>query len=148
MRRMAILLLGAALAAAGCQSAPPPPPPPALQPAPPPPPPDPRDFSAAVYFETGSTALSESGRRELRDFAEKLEPFPERRLHVVGYRASAGPEHSERWLAERRAKVVAAYLVSRGIAARRVTLQGLEAPAPAALSAPPRSGRLAQVRVR
>jgi outer membrane protein OmpA-like peptidoglycan-associated protein len=114
-----------------------PPPEPIPAPAPvapavpePPPPPDPRDFTAAVHFGAGSADLSADGIRELESFAAKLRPFPDRYAHVVGYSEATDAEKEDRWLSERRAKAVASFLVSRGIATDHVTLQGLGTEAP------------------
>jgi OOP family OmpA-OmpF porin len=137
MQRLHHWLVALVLLSLSCASTPEgqPPPGPAPEPAPaipepPPPPPDPRDFTAEVHFAVASADLSEAGVRELTAFAAKLEPFPDRRVHVVGYSDATGEEQANRWLSEQRAKSVASYLVSRGIASDRVSLQGLGAEAP------------------
>ena len=128
--------------AATPESAPPPPPPPAAVTPPPPPPPDPRTFTAAVQFEAGSAQLSDTGTRELTRFATKLRPYPERRVHVVGYSEAGQIETENPWLSEQRAKNVAAFLIFQGIASDHVTLEGLGSESPAS------GGRLVKVRVR
>jgi outer membrane protein OmpA-like peptidoglycan-associated protein len=151
------LLLVVALCAASCQSAPDPEPPPpaappqATAPTPPPPPPDPRDYTAVVYFDAGSAVLPDAGRRELRGFAAKLRPFPERRVHVAGYSESTDADKSVRWLSEQRAKNVASYLVSQGLPPSHVSVQGLGTAAATTATdpgRPPLSGRRAEVTVR
>ena len=135
MRYVRHWLVVLVLLSLSCASAPPPEP--ILPPAPvapvapeppPPPPPDPRDFTAAVHFGAGSADLPADGIQELESFAAKLRPFPDRHVHVVGY--SEATEKEDRWLSERRAKAVASFLVSRGIATDHVSLQGLGAEAP------------------
>jgi len=154
MQRVHHWLVALVLLLLGCASTPEsqPPPKPAPAPAPvipepPPPPPDPRDFTAAVHFAVGSADLSESGIRELTAFAAKLEPFPDSSVHVVGYSEATGAEQADRWLSERRAKSVASFLVSQGIASDRISLQGLGAEAPTG-SAPQPDRRLVDVTVR
>ena len=118
-----------------------------VTPEPPPPPPDPRDFTAAVHFDVGSADLSDAGMRELEAFAAKLRPFPERHVHVAGYSEATDAERGDPWLSERRAKSVASFLVSQGIASDHVSVQGLGAEAPAG-GAPPPDRRLVEVTVR
>jgi outer membrane protein OmpA-like peptidoglycan-associated protein len=147
---VALVLFSLSCAATPDRGAPPEPaakPAPVEPVAPPPPPPDPRDFTAAVHFDVDSADLSAAGMRELTAFAAKLEPFPERRVHVVGYSEATGPEQADRWLSEQRAKSVASFLVSQGIPIDHVSLQGLGAEAPIAGAAQP-DRRLAEVSVR
>ena len=121
------LLLGAALLAVGaCQSTPTestPQPEPARPVEPSLPRLAPGD-AETLYFESGSTALTADHLQALDAFAKRLEPQPELRVHVVGYQAAAGEPNVSRWLPEQRAKAVGAYLTSRGVAPRRVTLEG------------------------
>jgi len=152
MQRVHHWLVALVLLSLSCASTPEsqPPPAPIPEPAPvipEPPPPDPRDFTAAVHFAVGSADLSEAGVRELTAFAAKLEPFPDRSVHVVGYSEATGVEQADRWLSERRARSVASFLVSQGISSDRVSLQGLGAEAPPG-SAPQADRRLVEVTVR
>jgi OOP family OmpA-OmpF porin len=149
MKRVHYWLVAVVLLSLSCAAPPEPVPEPApVAPvAPEPPPPDPRDFTAAVHFEVGSADLSGAGMRELEAFAAKLRPFPERRVHVVGYSEATDVERGDRWLSERRAKSVASFLVSQGIAGDHVSLEGLGAEAPMG-GAPPLDRRLVKVSVR
>jgi OOP family OmpA-OmpF porin len=119
-----IFLVAALLVSLACASPPPPPPPPPAPVAPAPPPPDPTTFNAVVPFDAGSATLDDTGIRALDDFARKLEPFPKRSLHVVGYSEESGADGADEWMSERRAKSVASYLVALGIPIDRITLQG------------------------
>ena len=126
MRLVRIVFIAALLVSFACAS-PPPPPPPAPPPAavaPPPPPPDPTTFKAVVPFDAGSATLDDAGIRALDDFARKLEPFPKRHVHVVGYSEESAADGADEWMSERRAKSVASYLVALGIPSNRITLQG------------------------
>jgi outer membrane protein OmpA-like peptidoglycan-associated protein len=129
------------------QPPPEPVPAPAVPEPPPPPPPDPRDFTAAVQFDVGSADLSADGLQELTSFAAKLQPFPDRYVHVVGYSEATEGAKKDRWLSERRAKAVASFLASRGIAPDHITLQGLGAEAPTG-GGPQGGRRLVEVTVR
>ena len=152
MRHMRHWLVVVVLFSLSCASPPPepiPPPAPVAPVAPeppPPPPPDPRDFTAAVHFDAGSADLSADGIQELKSFAAKLRPFPDRTVHVVGYSEATDAEKEDRWLSEQRAKAVASFLVSRGIATDHITLQGLGAEAPMG-DGPQGDRRLAEVTV-
>jgi OOP family OmpA-OmpF porin len=134
MKRVHHWLVAVVLLSLSCAATPEPVPEPVpvapVTPEPPPPPPDPRDFTAAVHFDVGSADLSDAGMRELTAFAEKLRPFPERHVHVVGYSEATDAERGDRWLSERRAKSVASFLVSQGIASDHVSVQGLGSDAP------------------
>lgn len=152
MRRTHHWLIAIALLSLGCASTadrqppPEPMPEPALV-APEPPPPDPREMKAEVHFAVGSADLSDAAVRELTAFAAELAPFPDHPVHVVGYSDATDVEQGDRWLSERRAKSVATFLVSQGIAADRISLQGLGAEAPMA-GAPQADRRLVEVSVR
>jgi OOP family OmpA-OmpF porin len=146
-------LVGLLLFTLGCaaspdrQPAPEPAPAPVVPAPPPPPPPNPRDFTATVHFDAASAEISAAGIRELEAFAGKLRPFPERSVHVAGYSEATDAEKADPWLSERRAKNVASFLVSQGIAIDHVTLRGLGAEPPAA-GAPQSDRRLVEVTVR
>jgi OOP family OmpA-OmpF porin len=124
MRLVRFVIIAALLLSVGCASKPPPPPPPAPV-APAPPPPDPTSFEAVVPFDAGSANLTDAGISQLDAFARKLEPFPNRKLHVVGYNESSKADGVDEWMSERRAKAVASYLVALGISAERISLQGV-----------------------
>jgi len=118
------VLVAALLFSIACSSPPPPPPPPAQPVAPAPPPADPSSYSAVVPFEAGTSTLDDAGIRALDAFARKLEPFPNRRIHVEGYSEESAADGANEWLSEQRAKSVASYLVALGIPIDRITLHG------------------------
>ena len=78
-----------------------------------------------LYFEPGSSALGTSQLTTLATFAARLEASPGLRVHVLGYNGSSADETGNRWLSEQRAKNVASYLASQGVAVENVTLQGV-----------------------
>ena len=77
-----------------------------------------------LYFEPGSSVLSAPQLATLASFAARLAPNREIRLHVQGYSGAGAEETADRWLSEQRAKNVASYLSSQGVAVENLTLQG------------------------
>jgi OOP family OmpA-OmpF porin len=100
-----------------------------------------------VGFDADGATLDAQGMAQLDAFARKLSKFPDRSVHVVGYTDSAAADSPEEWLSEQRAKRVAAYLVSRGIPADRVSLEGRGGAAPMGIGTAP-NNRVAEVTVR
>jgi outer membrane protein OmpA-like peptidoglycan-associated protein len=121
-------LSAAALIASGCQTTTgsEPAPEPMTQQAPPEPAARPASSgdSETLTFAPGSDRLDAAQLTKLQVFARKIAPDPSLRLHVVGSSGSSSEEQSDKWLAEQRAKNVASYLTSQGIAPRNVTLEG------------------------
>lgn len=87
------------------------------------PPPEP-GYAETLYFEPGSSALSHAQLVTLASLAGRMEAHSALRVHVVGYSDSSSLETADTWLSERRAKNVASYLASQGLAVGNVTLQG------------------------
>jgi OOP family OmpA-OmpF porin len=83
-----------------------------------------RGDTETLTFGPGINALDEAQLSTLQLFGHSLAPDPALRVHVAGSTGSSAAETSKKWLAEQRAKNVASYLTSQGIAPRRVTLQG------------------------
>ena len=86
-------------------------------------PPEP-GYVETLYFEPGSSALSHTQLVTLASLAGRMEAHSVLRVHVVGYSDSSAVESADSWLSERRAKNVASYLASQGLAVGNVTLQG------------------------
>jgi OOP family OmpA-OmpF porin len=134
-------------------AAPPPPPPPAPPPPPPPPPADsdgdgvidandkcPGTPAGAtvdadgceeelilkgVTFQTNSAVLTPQDQLLLDSVATILEQRRQFNVEVRGHTDSTGPDAFNQQLSERRAESVREYLISRGIAAERLTARGL-----------------------
>ncbi|UCE85036.1 MAG: OmpA family protein [Deltaproteobacteria bacterium] len=81
-------------------------------------------YAAVVYFEVGSAVIHEDGHRELRWFAEKLEPYPQAVILVQGFADATGGDGLNQELSEERASNVADVLVTQGIAASRLRVSG------------------------
>ena len=83
-----------------------------------------RKYVAVVYFEVGSSVISEDGYRELRWFADQIRPYHEAYVDVKGYADSSGAEQFNQKLSEERAQNVASFLVQQGIPRGQVAPAG------------------------
>lgn len=81
-------------------------------------------YVAIVYFNVGSSMISEEGYRELLWFVDHIRVYPQAQVDVKGYADSTGPEQFNQQLSEQRAKAVADYLVQQGIPATNVATAG------------------------
>ncbi len=108
------------------------PPEPAAEPPPPEPPPErvvvkeeKIEINEKVQFETGSAVLKKESESLLDEVAKALSDHPEiKKVRVEGHTDSrAGDKYNKR-LSKRRADSVKAYLVSKGIAGRRLNARG------------------------
>jgi OOP family OmpA-OmpF porin len=124
---------------------PPPPPPPAPEPiaapvpepapAPPPPPPPPVrktvSFSADSLFDFGKETVKPAGKRALDEFAAELKGAQFDVITVTGHTDRIGSHAYNMRLSARRADMVKSYLVeTAGIAADKVTAQGVDGDGP------------------
>jgi outer membrane protein OmpA-like peptidoglycan-associated protein len=137
IRRTALSLLlvmgPLALGAVGCGEEPPNTPPPA-PPTPPPPPPVAQPYTPLpeyitirdrIEFETDSAVLLPQSYPIIDDVVVVLKENPQ--IHVVeiqGHTDTDGDPKENLLLSENRARSVMAYIVSRGIDARRLTVRG------------------------
>jgi OOP family OmpA-OmpF porin len=98
----------------------------------PPPPPEPAatakiaggrvDLSESVQFEADSAVLTDRSKQQLDDVARELSDHPEfKRVQVENY-TEAGKRHNMK-LSQERAAAVKAYLVSKGVAGKRLTVK-------------------------
>ncbi len=90
-----------------------------------------RRYAAVVYFEVGRNDLSGAAHRELRWFAEKLEPYPRALIRVQGFADATGSEPRNEVLSLERAQRVADYLQLLGFDAARVRTEGFSTSFPA-----------------
>jgi outer membrane protein OmpA-like peptidoglycan-associated protein len=89
-------------------------------------------YAAVVYFAVGSATIDEDGKRELRWFVEKIQPYPQAVVLAQGFADSTGTEAKNQQLSVERAQAVAAHLQTQGIAASRIEAQGYGIDSPAA----------------
>lgn len=78
----------------------------------------------AVQFETGKTTLLKSSFAILNEIAEILKRYPDYKMRINGHTDSIGEAQPNQVLSERRAKACYDYMVSKGIAADRLSFQG------------------------
>lgn len=90
------------------------------------------NLAAPVKFQTGSAALTTDGQQQLAAVVTAVKACPDTKLTVIGHTDNTGNDAINNPLSENRAKSVAAYLVSQGIAAAAVNSQGAGASEPIA----------------
>ncbi len=83
-------------------------------------------------FATGSDVLTAETKRELNNLTAILNAYPDVNLNVSGFTDSTGDAGKNLDLSDRRAKSVKAYLVTKGIAGKRVAAKGFGAANPVA----------------
>ena len=77
-----------------------------------------------VLFEFGKADLTAQAAPRLDKLAKFLAEFPNRKLLIEGYTDSVGTANFNQTLSERRAAAVQSALVTRGVAADRITARG------------------------
>lgn len=78
-----------------------------------------------VLFPAGSSTLSVAGSNKLAEIAQVMKEYPDSDALVRGYTSSEGGDQLNFELSQRRAQVVANELVANGVAASRLTAQGM-----------------------
>jgi outer membrane protein OmpA-like peptidoglycan-associated protein len=77
-----------------------------------------------VFFDLNSAVLRKESFIELDKLVEFLKANPNMKIEIGGHTDSRGNNKDNLDLSERRAKAVVEYLVSKGIAANRLTSKG------------------------
>ncbi|MEO6152605.1 MAG: OmpA family protein [Croceibacterium sp.] len=77
-----------------------------------------------VTFATGSTIISPSFQTTLNQVAGSMVQYPDSLIDVYGHTDTVGTTASNQRLSEERARAVAGYLTSRGVASNRIRWQG------------------------
>lgn len=85
-----------------------------------------------VTFDVGSYTLRPGFRTTLDSVAESMVRYPNSLVDVYGHTDSTGSDSYNQTLSENRARTVAGYLTSRGVAAARIRSQGFGETMPAA----------------
>lgn len=85
-----------------------------------------------INFRTDGFTLTSGSQQELTQIADKLKACPDPKVSVVGHTDSSGNDAINVPLSNNRAKSVADYLVSQGVAGDRVTSTGVGASQPIA----------------
>ena len=82
-------------------------------------------FDGGILFPTNGTTLSAGARTDLSQFAATLQQNPETNVQIYGYTDNVGSLAATQKVATGRADAVKAYLLNCGIAASRLTAEGL-----------------------
>ncbi|MCU0444709.1 MAG: OmpA family protein [Microscillaceae bacterium] len=77
-----------------------------------------------VIFTSGSTTLSTPAKQELDDLIAHLKKYQDLKGEIGGHTDNIGDSRYNQQISEQRARVVFDYLVSKGIAASRLTYRG------------------------
>jgi outer membrane protein OmpA-like peptidoglycan-associated protein len=83
-------------------------------------------------FGSGSAQLNAKLHTPLTELASSLQQNPTETVQIVGYTDSTGSAAVNNPLSQNRAQSVQSYLVSRGVQAQRITIQGMGSQNPVA----------------
>ncbi|HEY3402159.1 MAG TPA: OmpA family protein [Ohtaekwangia sp.] len=82
-------------------------------------------LGAELLFETNKSDLRSEHLARLRSLVDYLVSHPERSVKISGHTDTTGSEQHNLTLSQRRAEVVAEYLVEEGVAIHRIETSGL-----------------------
>ncbi len=82
-------------------------------------------FNGGILFPTNGTTLSTGARQDLTSFATSLINNPETNVQIFGFTDDTGTYQVNERVATGRADAVRTYLLNSGVAASRLTAQGL-----------------------
>lgn len=77
-----------------------------------------------TFFKAGSAEIEGDGYETLQRIAAVLNQYPSTKVTVTGFADNTGNRQYNLALSQRRALMVAAYLLLRGVDAQRITVQG------------------------
>lgn len=89
-------------------------------------------FESGILFQTGKSNLSESSKEALAKFSKTLSDYPDTNVMIYGHTDDVGSDDSNQTLSEKRAAAVKDFLVSKAVAAKRITTQGMGEKSPVA----------------
>ena len=81
-------------------------------------------FNSDILFDVGKADLKESTKRQLADFAQTLEKYPDTNLVIEGHADATGSDDLNLRLSNQRAEAVSSYLRSVGVKGNRLTEKG------------------------
>jgi peptidoglycan-associated lipoprotein len=81
-------------------------------------------FSDVALFDVGEYSLRAEAERILQNVVEVLERYPDYIVIVEGHADTLGEEGYNQWLSERRSRVVADFLVDKGLSPYRIQVVG------------------------
>src|SRR5690606_3092328 len=77
-----------------------------------------------VYFDTGKSTLKPVSNKTLNDLVEVLKLKKQMKFEIQGHTDNVGSDEANMKLSQERAETVRDYLISRGVAAERITAKG------------------------
>src|SRR3954465_14289988 len=78
-------------------------------------------FESGLMFKVNSSDISDSYKSDLNSAAEVFVKYPETNIIIEGHTDNTGSHDLNMSLSEKRAKAVAAYLISKGVVESRLT---------------------------
>lgn len=81
-------------------------------------------FSSGILFLTNGSTLSATSKKELSEFAAKMQDMTDTDMTVYGHTDNTGSAEVNEKLSANRASAVASYLKSCGIASNRIATEG------------------------
>ena len=82
-------------------------------------------FENGILFGFNKTTLSNEAKASLDELANGIADLPNSRIRVYGHTDNVGTAEANQTVSSQRAKVVAQYLQTKGIAADRILSKGL-----------------------
>ena len=82
-------------------------------------------FDSGILFEFNESELGDEAKKSLDRLVKSISDMPDSRIRVYGHTDIVGSSEVNQALSTKRAKEVAAYLETKGIAASRITAEGL-----------------------
>lgn len=82
-------------------------------------------FNSGILFPFNGTSLSQSAKQDLTTFASSLINNPQTNVQIFGYTDNVGSYAANEKVANGRADAVRTYLINSGVAASRITAQGV-----------------------
>lgn len=81
-------------------------------------------FESGLMFAINSSEINDSYKADLASAAEVFVKYPETNILVEGHTDDTGADDYNMTLSEKRAKAVADFFISKGVAANRITQKG------------------------
>lgn len=82
-------------------------------------------FNGGILFPFNSSSLSANAKTDLSQFAASLNSNPQTNVQIFGYTDNVGSYQANEKVSTGRADAVRTYLVNSGVAASRITAQGI-----------------------
>ena len=82
-------------------------------------------FDSGILFEFNESDLGDEAKKSLDRLVKSISDMPDSRIRVYGHTDIVGSSEVNQALSTKRAKEVADYLEEKGIAASRITAEGL-----------------------